>query len=395
MNIDCGYCTNVHPGISLADIRKQLLEHSANVRRLRGGDRALLLGLWFSSTAARELQNRDELDRMRDFLAEHHFAVQTLNGFPAGDFHQAVVKHDVYQPTWADPARRDYTCQLIDILIELLGSRKHGSISTLPLGWPTNDNQGHSFNDACSDNLLECARYAERRFGETGKRIRICIEPEPGCCLSTSADIVEYFTDYLFSIEPDLTAAHLGVCHDICHAVVMKESQQEALSAYRANEIPIGKVQVSSALVANFPTSDQAAGSALAERLAEFAEPRYLHQTMAGGRLYEDLPQALQSAERAGQWRVHFHLPIFVNEIAPGLVSSQQEIATCWNYLRNYRGVGGGSESLKQIDWEVETYAWGVLPGALRPDSLAAGIAQELQWFDQLVEEKGTGVNSP
>jgi hypothetical protein len=146
-------------------------------------------------------------------------------------------------------------------------------------------------------------------------------------------------------------------------------------------------------LVANFPSSDQEAGSALAERLAEFAEPRYLHQTMAGGRLYEDLPQALQSAERAGQWRVHFHLPIFVNEIVPGLVSSQQEIATCWNYLRNYRGVGGGPESLKQIDWEVETYAWGVLPNALRPDSLASGIARELQWFEQLVEEKGTGVN--
>jgi hypothetical protein len=84
-----------------------------------------------------------------------------------------------------------------------------------------------------------------------------------------------------------------------------------------------------------------------------------------------------------------------VNEIVPGLVSSQQEIATCWNYLRSYRGVGGGPESLKQIDWEVETYAWGVLPAALRPDSLAAGIARELQWFDQLVKEKGMGFNSP
>jgi hypothetical protein len=31
--------------------------------------------------------------------------------------------------------------------------------------------------------------------------------------------------------------------------------------------------------------------------------------------------------------------------------------------------------------WEVETYAWGVLPKKLRPADLSEGIAAELQWF--------------
>lgn len=385
MSIDFGYCTNVHPGISLDQIRGQLLTHAAEVRRLRGGEAPLWLGLWFGESAARQLAAPDELARFRDFLQEQGFRVRTLNGFPAGDFHQPIVKHDVYQPTWAEPARLDYTCRLIDILIGLLGESRQGTISTLPLGWPSGSNQGHAFNDACSDQLLAAARYAERRAKETGKRIRICLEPEPGCSLSTSSDMVEYFTDYLFSIEPDLTAAHLGVCHDICHAVVMKESQQEALSAYRANEIPIGKVQVSTALLADFTGSGEAAPEQVAQRLSEFAEPRYLHQTMAGGRLFEDLPAALQTGEKTGQWRVHFHLPIFVDKFAPGLATSQQEIATCWSYLKNYRGVGGGPESLRQIDWEVETYAWGVLPPSLQPPTLAAGIAAELDWFARLV----------
>lgn len=385
MSIEFGYCTNVHPGISLEQIRAELIRHATEVRRLRGGDGALFLGLWFGETAARELTAGEELVRFRDFLQTHHFRVHTLNGFPAGDFHQPIVKHAVYQPTWADPSRLEYTCRLIDILIGLLDERKPGSISTLPLGWPSGANQGHAFNDACGDNLIAAARYAERRAGETGKRIRICLEPEPGCSLATSSDVVEYFTDYLFSIEPDLSAAHLGVCHDVCHAVVMKESQQEALSAYRANEIPIGKVQVSAALLADFSASGEASPETVAGQLAAFAEPRYLHQTMAGGRLYEDLPAALEAADRSGQWRVHFHLPIFVDKFAPGLSTSQQEITTCWNYLKNYRGVGGGAESLRQINWEVETYAWGVLPPALRPASLAAGIADELAWFERLV----------
>ena len=29
----------------------------------------------------------------------------TFNGFPYGDFHQSVVKHRVYEPTWADAER--------------------------------------------------------------------------------------------------------------------------------------------------------------------------------------------------------------------------------------------------------------------------------------------------
>lgn len=385
MSIEFGYCTNVHPGISLDQVREQLLTHAVEVRRLRGPEAPLWLGLWFGETAARELAVPDELARFRDFLQTHGLRVRTLNGFPAGDFHQPVVKHAVYEPTWAAPARLDYTCRLIDILIALLGDQKQGTISTLPLGWPAGANQGHAFNDACSDQLLAAARYAAQRSSETGKRIRICLEPEPGCSLSTSSDVVEYFTDYLFSIEPDLTAAHLGVCHDICHAVVMKESQQEALSAYRANEIPIGKVQVSSALIADFTSSGDANSDVVASQLAEFAEPRYLHQTMANGRLYEDLPEALRVAEKTGQWRVHFHLPIFVDRFAPGLSASQQEIATCWSYLKNYRGVGGGPDSLRQIDWEVETYAWSVLPPSLRPASLAEGIAAELDWFARMV----------
>lgn len=385
MSIEFGYCTNVHPGISLEQIRGQLLAHAAEVHRLRGTEAPLWLGLWFGESAARELADPAQLARFREFLQSHAFRVRTLNGFPAGDFHQPVVKHAVYEPTWADPARLDYTCRLIDILIGLLADQKQGTISTLPLGWPSGANRGHAFHDACSDQLLAAARYAEQRASETGKRVRICLEPEPGCSLATSSDVVEYFTDYLFSIEPDLTATHLGVCHDVCHAVVMRESQQEALSAYRANEIPIGKVQVSAALLADFAAGENAAPEQFAAQLAEFAEPRYLHQTMAGGRLYEDLPEALSSAEQTGQWRVHFHMPIHVDRFAPGLSTSQQEIATCWSYLKNYRGVGGGPDSLRQIDWEVETYAWSVLPPALRPASLAAGIAAELDWFQQLI----------
>ena len=40
--------------------------------------------------------------------------------------------------------------------------------------------------------------------------------------------------------------------------------------------------------------------------------------------------------------------------------------------------------------FEVETYAWGVLPPHLQPPSLAEGIAAEMRW---VVEAAGGGVS--
>ena len=59
----------------------------------------------------------------------------TLNGFPYGGFHATSVKAGVFQPTWADTARCDYTIDLATILAEFLPDDVSvGSISTLPLG---------------------------------------------------------------------------------------------------------------------------------------------------------------------------------------------------------------------------------------------------------------------
>ena len=35
--------------------------------------------------------------------------------------------------------------------------------------------------------------------------------------------------------------------------------------------------------------------------------------------------------------------------------------------------------------WEVETYAWGVLPDKMKQGTLADGIADELRWLLQSV----------
>ena len=41
--------------------------------------------------------------------------------------------------------------------------------------------------------------------------------------------------------------------------------------------------------------------------------------------------------------------------------------------------------------FEVETYAWSVLPESLQVPQIAEGIAREMTWFAALLEEAGSG----
>jgi len=88
------------------------------------------------------------------------------------------------------------------------------------------------------------------------------------------------------------------------------------------------------------------------------------------------LSAALQIKREAfqGEWRVHFHVPIYVEGFGR-LQAMQSAIRDCLRTLRELR---------TEPPFEVETYAWTVLPAELQQPDLAAGIAEELAWFDRL-----------
>jgi hypothetical protein len=348
------------------------------------------IGLWLSATAARELDDRDRLLGFRDWLGESGLLPFTLNGFPYGDFHQDIVKHDVYRPTWADPERLDYTVRLAEILNVLLPPGIDGTISTLPLGWPVDGQRSYIddelFWEACARNLRTCAARLKSISDSSGRNIFVCIEPEPGCILDTCEDVVAFFDQNLLTDDPStnlMIRNHIGVCHDVCHSAVMFEEQSKAIGEFSSSEIRIGKVQVSSAVAVDFDSGTDEERMAKRQQLASFAEPKYLHQTSVriGDQttFYEDLHLALaaQGQHPQGQWRVHFHVPIF-SESLDLIGTTQSDIQRCVEAIK---------ESGQPIPhFEVETYAWNVLPDRLREDSLANGIAKEMVWFDALMQ---------
>jgi hypothetical protein len=375
-----GYCTNVHAGADLDSTRANLQRHALAVKRLYSPGSPMGVGLWLSASAARRLLAEGRLGEWAAWLREVGLVPFTLNGFPFGDFHQPVVKHRVYHPTWAEPERLDYARDLVTILDGLLPAGMEGTISTLPLAWgrpaPGADELGRM-----AAALRQLAGELARRERETGRLISICLEPEPGCILQRSEDVLRFFREYLLPGQDEgPLRRHVRICHDICHQVVMFEDQAEVLARYRAAGIKVGKVQVSSAVCLPADQASPEQRAAALAQMAEFAEDRYLHQTVtredprAVPVFYEDLPDALAAAREGrarGEWRVHFHVPIYLERFGR-LQASPWAIRECVRVVTEYANT---------THFEVETYAWGVLPPELRQPDLATGIAQEMSWF--------------
>ncbi|MFO0782813.1 MAG: metabolite traffic protein EboE [Phycisphaerales bacterium] len=398
------YCTNVVAGHSLQETRTHLERVFAAVRQHVAPGGVLPLGLWLSARAAHDLcAEPDGPRRLRDWLAHHGLAVVTLNAFPYADFHGPVVKQQVYVPSWADSRRLLYTVQLAELLPELLPpGATHASISTVPLGWRPAflaEHDGAAMGVA-SAHLEQLVRHLARVEDRTGVRVHVDLEPEPGCMLQRAEDVTGFFASALVERrgQPD-PRRYIGVCHDVCHAAVMFEGQQEVLRAYRQAGIRVGKVQISSAPCCSGAPDELAV-------LASFAEARYLHQTCvrAMGRMhfFEDLPRALAEAP-PGEWRTHFHVPVFAARLG-ALATTQAQIRECLAVTTQW-------SADEEPQYEVETYAWDVLPpsaaglaedagrpggrgqlhGAANTGSaaadLTAGIARELRWTIQALAE--------
>ena len=369
-----GYCTNVHAGATLQAMLDNLRRWAPAIRDQLGDPGPLPIGLWLS---------RDALDEARplgttvlsDAFQAIGVEVFTLNGFPFGDFHGPIVKRAVYAPNWSQSDRLVYTLQLAGLLSELVPTGHAAGISTLPVAW--GDITAEQVDTAAA-HLRDAATWLSQLESKTGTCIHLDLEPEPGCLLQRSTDVVSFFENHLLAGgEEEMIRRHVRVCHDVCHAPVMFETQADVIATYDGAGIDIGKVQLSSAVQADGPLE----GEVLAD-LREFAEPRWLHQTSvrtADGQVFhEDLPEALSSGNLAAPdcWRVHFHVPVHLDRLGH-LSTTQADLLAAIELL-------AGRDTI--TDWEVETYAWGALPSRFNMDDLATGIAAELAWVRQHLE---------
>jgi sugar phosphate isomerase/epimerase len=333
------YCTNIHPAVGWDAVLESLRAHAPALKARLSPGAPFGIGLRLSGAESSELLQGTRLAEFKAWLDREGLYVFTINGFPHGTFHGAPVKADVHAPDWRSQERVAYTLRLVEILDALLPDGVDGTISTNPLSYaPWLDDGGWAL---ATRNIV--------RVGDElrGTRIALAIEPEADGALATVDELIRWWPDEL----------NATVCFDACHSAVAYEEPDAALDALDAAGIRVGKAQLSAALTVPGDAHDQ---------LRAFADPIYLHQVTERGslRTWPDLPEAL-SADGSEEWRVHFHVPIFVERYG-ALESTQDHLRRC-------------IERVETAHLEIETYTWDVLPADLKASSVDS-IAREYEW---------------
>jgi sugar phosphate isomerase/epimerase len=348
-------------------------------------DRAFGVGFRVSARAAGELEHPSAREDLRRILAENDLYVFTINGFPYGNFHATQVKEAVYRPDWLESLRASYSETLARLLAALLPDGVDGSVSTVPIAYARRMN-GAPDDELAADALVSHAAFLRTLHDTTGRTIGLALEPEPACRLETADDAVAFFERTIFRREriaryatltglagaaaEESLRRHLGVCLDTCHAAVEFEDTDRSIDRLEAAGIRILKIQLSAGLSVRPATRDRVAA------LAPFADDVYLHQVVirdgAATSRFVDLPDALAHAHTGedAEWRIHFHVPLFLAELGP-FRNTQQVVAGVLDRQR----VRAISPHL-----EVETYTWDVLPQAYRSCDIVDAIAREIGW---------------
>jgi sugar phosphate isomerase/epimerase len=388
------YCSNIHAGESWSSVRETLGDVLPALRGHLRWSGPLGVGLRLSAAAAETLEDAPVMEEFRRFLALGDYYVFTINGFPFGAFHGTRVKERVYDPDWRHDSRLTYTNRLAGLLATLAAG--HGvaapSVSTVPGAFRAGVRTDADRAAVARGFLRHAAHLVELRQ-RTGQCITVAIEPEPACQFETTAEVVDFLEGWV--LQPDalrevvtetgtvVTLAdlrrHLGICLDTCHLAVAGEDPVVALARIRAAGLRVHKVQVSSALAVDTPSAADTQAA-----LSRFADDTYLHQVVEqapGGVVrFDDLPEALASARRGEcghtPWRVHFHVPIFLESLGAFRTTQPELRATLDAVIQE--------DACAQF--EVETYTWDVLPEEFRSTSMVEAIARELAWARSAIE---------
>jgi hypothetical protein len=381
------YSTLVHPGDDWAQMWDSLITYVPKVKSRIAHNQRFGVSLRLSANSAQTLvSSKPEREKLKKFLGDNNMYLYTVNAFPYGAFKGTLVKENVYEPDWRSEERTRYTMNVADVLADVSPDDISPSIQSAPLGFKPRVT-GKDVVDSFTDHVLRVAAHLVALEARTGRTVTLALEPEPYCFLETTDETVEYFTKHLYSGASAEKLAklagipiseahiglrrHVGIVFDICHQAVEFENISECLQKLVDAGIPIFKLQEAAAL--HVPEVTQS----IVDNLKRYSDTIYLTQTIEkrNGKLtrYLNLEDAFAAWDKdpgPREWRTHFHVPVFLEELGP-FRTTRFAIEDALKFHK-------AKPLSRQL--EIETYTWDVLPDNLKTGDIVDYVCRELDW---------------
>ena len=381
------YSTLVHPGDDWAQMWDSLVTYVPKVKERWAKNHRFGVSLRLSAASASTLaKSQAERDKLKKFLNDNNMYLYTVNAFPYGPFKGTIVKEQVYEPDWRSEERTTYTKNVADVLADVSPDDVSPSIQSAPLGFKPRVT-GPDVVDSFTDHVIRVCAHLVDVETRTGRVVTLALEPEPYCFLETTDETVEYFTKHIYSGKSAEKLAklarmpiseahvalrrHVGIVFDICHQAVEFEDIGACLQKLVAAGIPIFKLQEAAAL--HVPEVTQK----IVDVLKNYSKTIYLTQTVEkkDGKLtrflnLEDAFAAWEKNPGPREWRTHFHVPVFLEDLGPFRTTR----FAIEDALRFHKA----KPLSRQL--EIETYTWDVLPDNLKTGDIVDYVCRELDW---------------
>ena len=381
------YSTLVHPGDDWPQMWDSLITYVPKVKERWAKNHRFGVSLRLSASSANTLsKSKSERDKLKKFLDDNNMYLYTVNAFPYGPFKGTIVKEQVYEPDWRSEERTTYTKNVADVLADVCPSDISPSIQSAPLGFKPRVT-GPDVVDSFTDHVIRVCAHLVDIESRTGKVITLALEPEPYCFLETTDETVEYFTKHIYSgksaeklaklakmpISDAIVALrrHVGIVFDICHQAVEFEDIGACLQKLVDAGVPIFKLQEAAAL--HVPEVTQK----IVDVLKTYSKTIYLTQTVEkkDGKLtrflnLEDAFNAWEKNPGPREWRTHFHVPVFLEDLGP-FRTTRFAIEDALKFHK--------AKPLSR-HLEIETYTWDVLPDNLKTGDIVDYVCRELDW---------------
>jgi hypothetical protein len=381
------YSTLVHPGDTWDDMWASLTTYVPKVKARVCPNAPFGVSLRLSNASATSLVgSKAERDKLKGFIADNDMYLYTVNAFPYGPFKNTIVKEQVYEPDWRSEERTQYTINVAEVLADVVPAAISPSIQSAPLGFKPRVS-GKAVVDSYTEHVLQVAAHLIKLEQRTGRTVTLALEPEPFCFLETTDETVDYFTNHLYSGKSAETLAKLagipiseahiaqrkfiGTVFDICHQAVVYEDISASLQKLVDAGIPIFKLQEAAAM--RVPNVTQK----IVDTLKRYAKNIYLTQTVEkkDGKLnrflnLEDAFRAWESDPGPREWRTHFHVPVFLDDLG--------EFGTTRFAIEDALKFHKARPLSRQL--EIETYTWDVLPDHLKTGDIVDYVCRELEW---------------